>query len=27
MRELQQRIDARNREIDALQREVGGTAK
>ncbi len=27
MRELQERIDARNREIEALQREVGGTAK
>lgn len=27
MRELQERIDARNREIDALQREVGGSPK
>jgi pilus assembly protein FimV len=27
MRELQERIDARNREIEALQRQVGGTAK
>lgn len=27
MRDLQERIDARNREIEALQREVGGTAK
>ena len=27
MRELQARIDARNREIEALQRQVGGTAK
>lgn len=27
MRELQGRIDARNREIEALQRAVGGTAK
>jgi pilus assembly protein FimV len=27
MRELQEKIDARNREIEALQREVGGTPK
>lgn len=27
MRELQERIDARSREIEALQRQVGGTAK
>jgi pilus assembly protein FimV len=27
MRELQERIDARNVEIEALQRQVGGTAK
>jgi Tfp pilus assembly protein FimV len=27
MRELQEKIDARNREIEALQRQVGGTAK
>jgi Tfp pilus assembly protein FimV len=27
MRELQERIDARNREIEDLQRQVGGTAK
>jgi pilus assembly protein FimV len=27
MRELQERIDARNQEIEALQRQVGGTAK
>jgi pilus assembly protein FimV len=27
MRELQERIDARNREIETLQRQVGGTAK
>ena len=27
MRELQERIDTRNREIEALQRQVGGTAK
>ena len=27
MRELQERIDARNREIEALQSQVGGTAK
>jgi pilus assembly protein FimV len=27
MRELQERIDARNHEIEALQRQVGGTAK
>jgi pilus assembly protein FimV len=27
MRELQERIDARNREIEVLQRQVGGTAK
>ena len=27
MRELQEKIDARSREIETLQREVGGTAK
>jgi predicted RNase H-like nuclease (RuvC/YqgF family) len=27
MRELQEKIDARTREIEALQRQVGGTAK